>query len=56
MAVYHQTLTLYKKKIQKANVSSWGRYCQQLEGASGSARLHGVIAKNHVNPIGTLTL
>jgi len=44
MAIYHQTLTLYKEEIQKANISSWERYYQELEEASGSARLHRVLA------------
>jgi len=43
MAIYHQTLTLYKKEIQKANISSWERYCQEFEAASGNARLHRVM-------------
>ena len=33
-----------KKEIQKANISSWERYCQELEGASGSVRFHRVLA------------
>jgi len=43
MAIY-QNLTLYKKEIQKANIFSWERYYQELEEASGRARIYAVLA------------
>ncbi|KAL1446432.1 hypothetical protein WDU94_012296 [Cyamophila willieti] len=51
---YYRSLTKYNKEVRKAKRTDWRNYCQEVENTSEAARLHKVMAKEPLNPLGTL--
>lgn len=51
---YSNALTEYNKRVRKAKRDSWKRLYQDVENTSERARLHRILAKEPLNPVGTL--
>src|ERR1700712_8006 len=51
---YRSTLGEYTRAIKKAKADSWRSFCGDIESSSETARIHRLLAKNPVNPTGTI--
>ncbi|XP_014249818.1 uncharacterized protein LOC106666849 [Cimex lectularius] len=51
---YSKTLTEYNREIKKAKQESWRKYCKEIENITEASRLHKILAKDPINPIGTI--
>ena len=54
-AEYSKTLTDYNKMMRKAKRDSWRKLCEDVESTSEGARLQRLLAKDPINPVGTIT-
>jgi hypothetical protein len=53
---YKEALTCYNKEIRKSKLSSWKRYCHEINEVLGSARLMKIMAKQATSKVGTIKL
>lgn len=51
---YSETLTEYNRALRKAKRDSWRRFCEDVESVSEAARLQKIMAKNPINPMGSI--
>jgi hypothetical protein len=53
---YKETLTCYNRETRKAKLSSWRRYCQDINYVPGSARLMKIMAQQATNRVSSIKL